>query len=79
MLKAMTIFVVVHVTMSGTFRDSGVSKRWANLTSWTILYTSMVIIGGMYVGESGSTLIINGQNSSNVAYVLWGLFTSFLT
>jgi hypothetical protein len=27
MLKAMTIFVVVHVTMSGTFRDSGVSKR----------------------------------------------------
>jgi hypothetical protein len=30
----------------------------------------LFIIGGMYVGESGSTLIINGQNSSNVAYVL---------
>jgi hypothetical protein len=27
MFKAMTIFVVVHVTVSGTFRDSGVSKR----------------------------------------------------
>ncbi len=27
MFKAMTIFVVVHVTVSGTFRDSGVSKN----------------------------------------------------